>query len=164
MCVYVRKSAQAGFGSTAGWGIIFVNTYMVCDERHGQIDILMCSSHITDKNKIPKIISLYPTCLLSLPHNMYMLLCMRNRGASRSGDHEIDIEFYNKRRSRDTIHATGEARATASSEAVALTVAVVGPPINFPPCQARDTSSLPKYPTRPQGYQPRDLETLYSPF
>ena len=121
MCVYVRKSAQAGFGSTAGWGIILVNTYMVCDERHGQIDILMCSSHITDKNKIPKIISLYPTCLLSLPHNMYMLLCMRNRGASRSGDHEIDIEFYNKRRSRDTIHATGEARATASSEAVART-------------------------------------------
>ena len=26
------------------------------------------------------------------------------------------LEFYNKRRSHDTIHATGEARATASSE------------------------------------------------
>ena len=38
-------------------------------------------------------------------------------------------EFYNKRRSHNTIHATGKARATASSEAVVLTVAVVGPPI-----------------------------------
>ena len=36
---------------------------------------------------------------------------------------------YNKSRSHNTIHATGKARATASSEAVVLTVAVVGPPI-----------------------------------
>ena len=36
---------------------------------------------------------------------------------------------YNKSRSHNTIHATGKARATASSEAVVHTVAVVGPPI-----------------------------------
>ena len=52
---------------------------------------------------------------------LWLWLCRRTIAAEK--------EFYNKRRSHNTIHATGKARATASSEAVVLTVAVVGPPI-----------------------------------
>ena len=43
-------------------------------------------------------------------------------------------EFYNQRRSHDTIHATGKARAMASSEAVARTTGAVTPlPLRRPP-------------------------------
>ena len=73
-------------------------------------------------------------------------------------------EFYNKRRSHDTIHATGEARATASSEAVARTTGAVTPPplpLRRPPAPHPDIPTPPH--ARPRRQPPVARRTAVSP-